>query len=274
MVEGRPDWVLSRQRAWGVSDRAICPPRNGNLLIDADVNARIVAAIKAEGVDAWEEARAQEYLGAGLPRRRLRDDSRHLDVWFDSGCTHVFTLENGTWPELQWPADLYLEGSDQHRGWFQSSLLKSCGTRGRAPYNTVLTHGFTMDSKGMKMSQERRQHDRSAQSHGNLRADIISVGAVGRFTEDHRIGDEILKGVADQYRKLRNTFRYLLGALDGFAEDERIAVEEMPELERYMLSRDLAGWTPRCGRRPTISTSTLTPVPLAISQTKTCRPSS
>jgi isoleucyl-tRNA synthetase len=159
-----------------------------------------------------------------------------LDVWFDSGSTHVFTLESGKWPEQRWPADLYLEGSDQHRGWFQSSLLESCGTRGRAPFNAVLTHGFTMDSKGMKMSKSLGNTIDPLKVMETNGADIIRLWALSvDFTEDHRIGDEILKGVADQYRKLRNTFRYLLGALSDFRDDERVGVEAMPELERYML---------------------------------------
>ena len=145
-----------------------------------------------------------------------------LDVWFDGGCTHVFTLESGHWPEQRWPADLYLEGSDQHRGWFQSSLLESCGTRGRAPYDAVLTHGFTMDAKGMKMSKSIGNAIDPLKVMETNGADIIRLWALSvDFTEDHRIGDEILKGVGDQYRKLRNGFRYLLGALEGFSEEER-----------------------------------------------------
>ena len=146
-----------------------------------------------------------------------------LDVWFDSGCTHVFTLESGHWPDERWPADLYLEGSDQHRGWFQSSLLESCGTRGRAPYDAVLTHGFTMDSKGMKMSKSLGNTVNPLDLMKEYGADIMRLWALSvDFTEDHRIGKEILAGVGDQYRKLRNTFRYLLGALDGFSDEERL----------------------------------------------------
>ncbi len=134
------------------------------------------------------------------------------------------------------PADLYLEGSDQHRGWFQSSLLQSCGTRGHAPYNAVLTHGFSMDAKGRKMSKSEGNTVDPLKVMETNGADIIRLWALSvDFTEDHRIGDEILKGVADQYRKLRNTFRYLLGALDGFSDAEKVAVEDMPELERYVL---------------------------------------
>ncbi|HEU0309881.1 MAG TPA: isoleucine--tRNA ligase [Sphingomicrobium sp.] len=237
MVEGRPDWVLSRQRAWGVPIAVFVEKKTGKLLVDNEVNERIVAAIKAEGVDAWDEERAQEYLGNSYKAEDYERVTDILDVWFDSGCTHVFTLESGHWPEQRWPADLYLEGSDQHRGWFQSSLLQSCGTRGRAPYDQVLTHGFTMDSKGMKMSKSLGNTISPLDLMRDYGADILRLWALSvDFTEDHRIGKEILAGVGDQYRKLRNTFRYLLGALDGFSEEERLPVAEMPELERYMLA--------------------------------------
>ena len=236
MVESRPDWVLSRQRAWGVPITLFVDRKSGAYLNDPAVNARIVAAIKIEGVDAWEAARAQEYLGDAYNADDYEQVFDILDVWFDSGCTHVFTLESGKWPELSWPADLYLEGSDQHRGWFQSSLLQSCGTRGRAPYDAVLTHGFTMDQKGLKMSKSVGNTVDPLKVMETNGADIIRLWALSvDYTEDHRIGDEILKGVADQYRKLRNTFRYMLGALDGFSDAEKMAVEDMPELERYVL---------------------------------------
>lgn len=237
MVAGRPDWVLSRQRAWGVPITLFVDRKSGEYLVDGAVNARIVAAIHQGGVDAWSDANAAEFLG---PERDPADYERVtdiLDVWFDSGCTHAFVLESGRWPDLTWPADLYLEGSDQHRGWFQSSLLESCGTRGRAPYDAVLTHGFTMASDGRKMSKSLGNTVDPNKVMETYGADIIRLWALSvDFTEDHRIGDEILKGVADQYRKLRNTFRYLLGALDGFDEGERVAPEAMPELERYVLA--------------------------------------
>ncbi len=238
MVAGRPDWVLSRQRAWGVPITLFVDRKTGAYLNDPAVNARIVTAIKAEGVDAWEATRAQEYLGDAYNADDYEQVFDILDVWFDSGCTHVFTLESGKWPELSWPANLYLEGSDQHRGWFQSSLLQSCGTRGRAPYDAVLTHGFTMDQKGLKMSKSVGNTVDPLKVMETNGADIIRLWALSvDFTEDHRIGDEILKGVADQYRKLRNTFRYLLGALEGFDNAERVsfAAGEMPELESYAL---------------------------------------
>ena len=239
MVEGRPDWVISRQRAWGVPIALFVEKKSGELLVDREVNRRIVAAVHEHGVDAWDASNAAAFLGD-----RNSDDYEMvtdiLDVWFDSGCTHVFTLESGHWPEERWPADIYVEGSDQHRGWFQSSLLESCGTRGRAPYDAVLTHGFTMDAKGMKMSKSLGNTVSPIDLMKDYGADILRLWALSvDFTEDHRIGKEILAGVADQYRKLRNTFRYLLGALEGFEGDSphlgTVPVEEMPELERYML---------------------------------------
>jgi isoleucyl-tRNA synthetase len=236
MVEQRPDWVLSRQRAWGVPIAVFVEKKSNALLVDREVNQRIVEAFKREGVDAWSIENAADFLGNRNPEDyEMVTDI--LDVWFDSGCTHVFTLESGHWPEERWPADLYLEGSDQHRGWFQSSLLESCGTRGRAPYNAVLTHGFTMDAKGMKMSKSLGNTINPIELMKEYGADILRLWALSvDFTEDHRIGKEILAGVADQYRKLRNTFRYLLGALDGFSEEERLDdLSAYPELERYML---------------------------------------
>jgi isoleucyl-tRNA synthetase len=236
MVKDRPDWVLSRQRAWGVPITLFVNRKTGQYLNDSEVNKRIFEAVKEQGVDAWEESRAAEYLGDKYKAEDYERITDILDVWFDSGCTHSFVLESGRWPDLQWPADLYLEGSDQHRGWFQSSLLQSCGTRGRAPYNAVLTHGFTMDQKGMKMSKSLGNTIDPLKVMETNGADIIRLWALSvDFTEDHRIGDEILKGVADQYRKLRNTFRYMLGALEGFSDAEKVAVADMPELETYIL---------------------------------------
>ncbi len=237
MVSGRPDWVLSRQRAWGVPITLFVRP-DGSYLQDAEVNARIVAAVNAEGMDAWNSANKAAFLGPDHDPADYEMVTDILDVWFDSGCTHAFVLESGRWPDLQWPANLYLEGSDQHRGWFQSSLLEACVTRGRAPYDQVLTHGFTMDAKGKKMSKSLGNTVDPLKVMETYGADIIRLWALSvDFTEDHRIGDEILKGVGDQYRKLRNTFRYLLGALDGFSEAERVTHAAMPELERYVLDK-------------------------------------
>ncbi|MFZ1742774.1 MAG: class I tRNA ligase family protein, partial [Pontixanthobacter sp.] len=239
MVEGRPDWLISRQRAWGVPIALFVHRESGELLVDPAVNHRIQTAIASDTVDAWEESRAAEFLGPDRNPDDYEMVTDILDVWFDSGSTHAFVLESDEWPELQSPADLYLEGSDQHRGWFQSSLLESCGTRGRAPYKAVLTHGFTMDPKGMKMSKSLGNTVDPLKVMEQYGADIIRLWAlIVDYTEDHRIGDEILKGVGDTYRKLRNTFRYLLGALDGFDYDkEGVETANMPELERYMLHR-------------------------------------
>ena len=237
MVEGRPDWVLSRQRAWGVPITLFVNRETGEYLVDKAVNTRIVEAVKAGGVDAWSEENAQALLGNDYDVDDYEMITDILDVWFDSGSTHAFVLESDNWPDLQSPADLYLEGSDQHRGWFQSSLLESCATRGRAPYKQVLTHGFTMAADGRKMSKSLGNTVDPLKVMQEYGADIIRLWALSvDFTEDHRIGPEILKGVADQYRKLRNTFRYMLGALGGFDEAEKVAVADMPELEQYVLA--------------------------------------
>lgn len=236
MVEGRPDWVLSRQRAWGVPITLFVDRKTGDYLVDKAINDKIIARFREQGVDAWTPEFAAELLGDKADQYEQITDI--LDVWFDSGCTHAFVLESGRWPEMQWPADLYLEGSDQHRGWFQSSLLESCGTRGRAPYNAILTHGFTMDASGRKMSKSEGNTVNPLDVMKTYGADILRLWALSvDFTEDHRIGDEILKGVADQYRKLRNTFRYLLGALEGWSEEERLPVDQMAALERWVLHR-------------------------------------
>ena len=235
MVEGRPDWVLSRQRAWGVPI-TLFVRKDGTYLQDSGVNSRVVDAICEGGVDAWDEGRKAEFLGSEHNPDDFEMVHDILDVWFDSGCTHVFVLESDRWPALTWPANLYLEGSDQHRGWFQSSLLESCATRGRAPYDQVLTHGFTMDQNGRKMSKSLGNTVDPLKIVDQYGADILRLWALSvDSTMDHRIGDEILKGVADQYRKLRNTFRYLLGALEGYEASEAVDYAQMPELERYTL---------------------------------------
>ena len=237
MVEGRPDWVLSRQRAWGVPI-TLFVRKDGTYLQDAAVNQRVVDAIREGGVDAWDETRKAEFLGSEHNPDDFEMVHDILDVWFDSGCTHVFVLESDRWPALTWPANLYLEGSDQHRGWFQSSLLESCATRGRVPYDQVLTHGFTMDQNGRKMSKSLGNTVDPLKIVDQYGADILRLWALSvDSTMDHRIGDEILKGVADQYRKLRNTFRYLLGALEGYEASEAVDYAQMPELERYTLHK-------------------------------------
>jgi isoleucyl-tRNA synthetase len=236
MVEGRPDWVLSRQRAWGVPITLYVHKQSGEFLIDPDVYERIIDAVRLEGADAWFSANHQRLLGDRYKASDYDVITDILDVWFDSGSTHAFVLESDKWPHLTPPADLYLEGSDQHRGWFQSSLLESCGTRGHAPYKALLTHGMTLDAKGLKMSKS-VGNTMDPQKIINVNgADILRLwAATVDFTEDHRIGPEIIKGVTDSYRKLRNSFRYMLGALGDFDDNERVAVDKMPELERYVL---------------------------------------
>jgi isoleucyl-tRNA synthetase len=244
MVEGRPDWVLSRQRAWGVPITLFVHRQSGDYLRDPAVNARIRAAIAEKGVDAWYDTPAEDFIGNAANAADYEKVTDILDVWFDSGSTHAFVLESGVWPELASPADLYLEGSDQHRGWFQSSLLESCGTRGRAPYKAVLTHGFTLDGQGRKMSKSLGNTIDPLTVIKENGADILRLWVVStNFVEDQRIGKEILAGTVDAYRKLRNTLRYLLGALEGFSEAERLDLDDsavvacLPELERWMLGR-------------------------------------
>jgi isoleucyl-tRNA synthetase len=237
MIEQRPDWVISRQRAWGVPIAVFVNRETGEILNDPAVNARIVEAFTAEGADAWfAEGAAQRFLGPNrsvLEWEQVRDI---LDVWFDSGSTHAFCLEQRV--DLKWPADLYLEGSDQHRGWFHSSLLEACGTRGRAPYDAVLTHGFVVAEDGRKMSKSLGNIVAPQDVIKQSGADILRLWvASSDYAEDLRLGPEILKTNVEAYRKLRNTMRYILGALDGFAEWERVPARDMPELDRYILHR-------------------------------------
>ncbi|MBC6441072.1 MAG: isoleucine--tRNA ligase [Rhodospirillales bacterium] len=236
MIETRPDWVLSRQRAWGVPIAVFVHKKTGEVLRDQAVIDRIADAVEEEGADVWFADDPQRFLGNEYEADDYEQVHDILDVWFDSGSTHAFCLDQRE--NLQWPASLYLEGSDQHRGWFHSSLLESCGTRGRAPYDAVLTHGFVMDGEGRKMSKSLGNVVAPQEVIEQYGADILRVWVVSAdYSEDLRISQEIVKHQADSYRRLRNTLRFLLGNLANFSEEERLDAVDMPELERWMLHR-------------------------------------
>ena len=235
MVASRPDWCISRQRAWGVPITVFVEKKTGEPLRDPAVVERIIEAFTAEGADAWYASPASRFLGEKYSPDDYEQVMDIVDVWFESGSTHAFVLEARGLP---WPADLYLEGSDQHRGWFQSSLLEAVGTRGRAPFKAVLTDGFVLDEHGRKMSKSLGNvvaPDAVAKQYG---VDILRLWVMmSDTTEDLRIGPEILKQQAELYRRLRNTLRWVLGSLDGFTDVEAVPLPDMPELERWVLHR-------------------------------------
>jgi isoleucyl-tRNA synthetase len=236
MIESRPDWCVSRQRQWGVPITIFLNKKTGEVLRDQAVIDRIAEAVLEEGGDAWLTSPPERFLGNGYKAEEWTQVTDIVEVWFDSGCTHAFLLEQR--PDLKWPADLYLEGSDQHRGWFHTSLLESCGTRGRAPFNAVLTHGFVLDEKGRKMSKSLGNVVSPQDVTNQSGADILRLWVVASdYSQDLSIGPNILKQMSDLYRRLRNTLRYLLGNLDGFSAVERVEAKDMPELERWVLHR-------------------------------------
>ncbi|MDA8892872.1 isoleucine--tRNA ligase [Hyphomicrobiales bacterium] len=236
MVESRPDWVVSRQRAWGVPLAIFVNKETGQPLKDQDVNDRISKSFEKKGSDAWFDIKSDQFLGDKYNSDEWEKVNDILDVWFDSGSTHAFVLEGED--GLGSPANLYLEGSDQHRGWFQSSLLESCGTRGKAPFKQVLTHGFVMDKDGRKMSKSLGNVILPDDLIDQYGADVVRLWVVSSdFTEDLRVGQEIMKANVESYRKIRNTFRFLLGNLHEFKDEEIVPYHEMPELEKYILHK-------------------------------------
>ena len=245
MVENRPDWVVSRQRAWGVPITVFVHKETGALLADDRLDQAIAESFEAEGADAWYQNDPAFYLAPlGYDPAEYERVDDILDVWFDSGSTHSFNME--TRPDLAVnrivdggrDQVMYLEGSDQHRGWFQHSLLEACGTRGRAPFDIVLTHGFVLDEKGMKMSKSMGNVVAPQDVIKDSGADILRLWvAASDYADDLRIGKEILKTFVETYRKLRNTIRWMLGSLHHYKPAEAVDPAQMPELERFVLHR-------------------------------------
>lgn len=245
MVENRPDWCISRQRSWGVPIAVFYCEKCGEIVEDEEVFEHIANLIKNNpyGADIWFEKTAQELLPEGYRCKKCGSNSFKkeediLDVWFDSGVSHSAVLKHGEWPELRWPADMYLEGSDQHRGWFQSSLLESVASYEKAPYQEVLTHGFTLDEKGRKMSKSAGNVVPPEKVINEYGADILRLWVVTEdYTEDIKIGFNLIKKIAEDYRKIRNTFRFFLGNLYDFKPSDAVEYKNMLEIDRWMMSK-------------------------------------
>ncbi len=239
MIETRPDWCVSRQRVWGVPLPIFIKKKTGEILVDDDVFDNIAKIYEKEGSDCWFSDDPQKFLGKKYKTEDFEKLSDIVEVWFDSGSTHSFVLEKRK--DLKWPASMYLEGSDQHRGWFHSSLLESCGTRDRAPFESILSHGFVVDGKGLKMSKSLGNVIAPEDILKKYGADILRIWvASSNYAEDLRIDYSILDQHAESYRKIRNTFRYLLGNLNDNFEQidlEKIEIENLPELEQFMLHK-------------------------------------
>ena len=239
MIELRPDWCVSRQRVWGVPIPVFMSKKSNEVLIDDEVNENIASIFEKEGADCWFEGDAQRFLGKKYKIEDYEKMTDIVEVWFDSGSTHAYVLEKRE--DLKWPASMYLEGSDQHRGWFHSSLLESCGTRGRAPFESILSHGFVVDGKGLKMSKSLGNIIAPEDILKKYGADILRIWvAASDYAEDLRIDYSILEQHAESYRKIRNTFRYILGNLNDKFEKvdfEKINTSNFPELEQYMLHK-------------------------------------
>ena len=237
MIETRPDWCVSRQRVWGVPLPIFMKKKSGEVLIDDDVFENITKIFEKEGSDCWFSDNPQKFLGKKYNTEDYKKSSDIVEVWFDSGSTHSYVLEKRE--DLKWPASMYLEGSDQHRGWFHSSLLVSCGTRGKAPFESILSHGFVVDGKGQKMSKSLGNIISPEDILKKYGADILRIWVTSSdYAEDLRIDYSILEQHAEAYRKIRNTFRYLLGNLnDNFSEINfnKVNLNDLPELEQYML---------------------------------------
>ena len=235
MIENRPDWVVSRQRAWGVPLSIFYNKKTGAPLLNGELNKKIIKRFEEEGSDAWFKYSKEEWLNGIEDPEKYEKVDDILDVWFDSGCTHAFVLEENNQP---WPASLYLEGTDQHRGWFHSSLLESCGTRDTAPYESVLTHGFVLHEDGAKMSKSSNNIVSPAEVIEKSGADILRLWVANSdFSEDLKIGPEIIKSNVDTYRRLRNTIRFILGNLSDFTIQSAVEYSDLTDLDKYILSQ-------------------------------------